>query len=38
MMLSMNGSMHKGDDYSLFDSWITRWSDLVEFDIVEIDS
>jgi len=25
------------DDDTLFDSWINCWSDLVEFEIVEID-
>ena len=25
------------DHFSLFDVWIPKWSDLVEFEIVEID-
>ncbi len=25
------------DDYRLFDEWIPRWSDLVDFEVIEID-
>ena len=27
----------KTDDHSLFATWIESWSDLVDFDVIEID-
>jgi Protein of unknown function (DUF3303) len=28
----------KTDDFSLFDKWITKWSDLVEFEVIPVNT